>query len=263
MIKRSTKLFILSVLMAVGSLLSLSYAYAETDAPAAIDRKEVAHVVWVKGSFYAKAPDTDEKRILKTSGKIFMNDTLITSAGSEAEIVFSDNSVMSFRAETKFYINEYNYQPKAKNAEDKSAGRYVMDLIEGGFRTVTGYVAKDQPDNYQVNTPVATIGVRGTEYSVVLAKDGQLFMKRYKGTPCVAKGTGSSKEKDKDVCLNSNNRYSVTDASGNTQAVVQEPDVFNVDVEVVPVTFSGNSQGFCGINGCGGNEGGGSGFCIQ
>lgn len=228
------------------------------------DRKIVAHVVWVKGTFYATVPGSEEKRTLKPSSNIFMNDTLITGTGSEAEIVFSDNTLMTFRAASKFYINQYNYAPKGKaKTEDKSVGTYIMDLIEGGFRTITGVIAKENPDNYQVNTPVATIGVRGTEYSVVYTKDGQLYVKRYKGVPCVT--NPNAKEKKEAVCLNKKDKYAeVADASGNPEVVAKEPNVFDVDVEVIPVLYADNSVGFCPLAGCGSGEGdGGSGFCIQ
>ncbi len=241
---------------------------AKKDVQKADGRKVVAHVVWVKGTFYATVPGSEEKRELKTSANIYMNDTLVTGAGSEAQIVFSDDSLMTFRAETKFYINQYNYAPKekgkAKASEEKSVGTYVMDLIEGGFRTITGVIAKDNPDNYQVNTPVATIGVRGTEYSVVYTKDGQLFVKRFKGIPCVANPNSTDKQKSDTVCLNKTDRFAqVASSSSNPTVVAKEPNVFNVEVDIIPVIFSNNPVGYCGMSGCSSGDGGGSGFCIQ
>jgi len=239
-------------------------AQAEKSATPLKDRQLVAHVVWVKGTFYATSPGGEEKRVLKASGNVYMNDTLVTEAGSEAEIVYTDNSLMTFREDTKLYINEYNYQPQAKKGgEGKTVGRYVVDLIEGGFRTITGYIAKDHPDNYQVNTPVATIGVRGTEFSVVYSKNGQLIVKRYKGIPCITKVT-ATKEKVNPLCLDEKNKYAVADSTtAQPRFVVQEPDVMTVDVEVIPVTFSNTPQGFCGMSGCGNTGGNVSGFCIQ
>jgi FecR protein len=237
---------------------------ATKDSAKVEQRKEVAHVVWVKGSFYATMPGSDERRELKPSSKIYMNDTLITTAASEAQVVFSDNSLMAFRPETKFYINQYNYVPKTKAKQEKSVGTYVMDLLEGGFRTVTGLVAKDNPDNYQVNTPVATIGVRGTEYSVVYTKGGQLYIKRYKGIPCVSNKKAADKQKADTVCLNQKDKFAEVDGeSGSPAVVAKEPNVFSVEVEIVPVMFSSNAVGYCGMSGCAPGEGGSNGFCVQ
>jgi len=46
----------------------------------------------------------------------------------------------------------------------------VSRLLQGGFRTITGLISKRHPEAYRVETPVATIGVRGTQYEVALAE---------------------------------------------------------------------------------------------
>ena len=217
------------------------------------DKKPVARVVWIKGSVDASQPDSD-KRPLKTAANLYLHDTVTTGADSEAQIVFTDNSTLTFRPNTTFYINEYNYEQPAKKSAEKSAGTYVMDLILGGFRTITGYVAKENPDAYTVNTPVATIGVRGTEFSVVY--DGKsVYMKRYKGEPCVSGKGSKDKEKEK-VCIKQNDKYGyVANVDSDAKVVTTQPDVFQVDVEIVPVTYLdlGNGSG----------PGTTSGFCIQ
>ncbi len=224
--------------------------------------KVVAHVVWVKGSFFASAQNSDVKRPLKVSSNVYMNDTLITVSNSEAQVVFTDNSLMTFRPNSRLFISEYNYVPKGSKKEDTSTASYIMNLLEGGFRTITGYVAKEQPDNYQINTPVATIGVRGTEFSVVVADDsGKTYVKQYKGVPCV--NAKNKRDKRDAVCMDDKKKYTeVQDPNSMPQYVGQQPGVFQVDVQVVPVVYNGSSPGFCGMQGCG-KTGGGGGFCIQ
>lgn len=230
-----------------------------------------ARVVWVKGSFSANMPGSADIRALKKADNIYMNDTLMTDTDSEAQIVFTDNSTMTFRPETKFYINEYNYSPKTNGkAEKKSAGKYVMDLVTGGFRTITGLIAKENPNDYQVNTPVATIGVRGTEYSIVYKTDTGLYIKRYKGTPCMSNGAGAGSKGEtkkgggdgatqkKDVCLDAQKQYGHADENTGPVAMVQQPEVFRTDVEVVPFDFNGFGSG--SVNN---QDGSSSSFCIQ
>lgn len=48
------------------------------------------------------------------------------------------------------------------------ASRAIFSLLKGGFRTVSGLIGKINHDEYQVATPVATIGIRGTDYLVVI-----------------------------------------------------------------------------------------------
>jgi hypothetical protein len=251
-------------------------------------KKLVARVVWVKGGFNALMPGSTEKRPLKLAANIYMNDTLVTDKDSEAQIIFTDNSTMTFRPDTKLYINEYNYVPKAQQqkAEKKSAGKYILDLVTGGFRTVTGMVAKENPNDYAVNTPVATIGVRGTEYSLVYKQGQDLYIKRYTGEPCmvndatkgggkkgvvektnVGGGGAAAAGKGNEVCLDEIKQYGyVTDTNTNPVAIVQQPEVFRTDVEIVPVKFKETGD-FGSVTSPGknidGSGPGSSGFCIQ
>lgn len=190
----------------------------------------VGRVVWVKGEFTASlksAEVIEPARSLEKSSIIYLHDTLVTGNQSEAQIVFSDNTLMTFRPESKFYIDEYAYNA---NAKTKSVGKYVMSLIEGGFRTITGIIAKSNPSDYQVNTPVATIGVRGTDYTLII-KDKGVYIARNKGEPCVRNDV-------KNLCLNTENKYAEVSTSGSAPTYIAEPPAFLVQPIVIePATF--------------------------
>jgi hypothetical protein len=130
------------------------------------DALQVAgQVVWVKGSLKAIYPE-QAARVLARGALVYEKDTLITGPDSAGEISFTDNTIVSLRPDTTFIIEQYKFD-QAK----PTSGRFIMDLIEGGFRTITGFVAKAQPQNYQVKTPVATIGVRGTTYQAICHRE--------------------------------------------------------------------------------------------
>jgi hypothetical protein len=105
-----------------------------------------------------------------------------------------------------------------------------MNLIEGGFRTITGAIAKQNPGDYQVNTPVATIGVRGTDYAAVV-KSGQLSMAFYAGAPCM-------KNKEGSLCLSSAVPYGAVSFGAAPVALKQTPAVFQEKLEIVPAKIS-------------------------
>jgi len=115
-------------------------------------------IVWVSGNVKAAYPE-QSPRVLARGSVLYEKDTLTTDTDSSGEIAFTDNSIVSLRPDTTFVIEQYHF-----DESKPSSGQYVMNLIKGGFRTITGFVAKAQPENYQVKTPVATIGVRGTTY---------------------------------------------------------------------------------------------------
>lgn len=212
----------------------------------------VGRVVWVKGMFKALM-DNKEERILQKKSVIYLHDQLITDTNSQGQIVFTDQTMMTLRSNSKFNIDQYHFEP-----EDKSSGNYVMNLVKGGFRTITGLIAKNNPNKYQVNTPVATIGVRGTEYIVYVDK-GELFAGHYSGSPCVLKQTGSDtgNKTKKDIgmcvdgkmhfntkhpaegksclCLSEKMKYAhVPYAGADPQILTTRPAVF--DEEDLPIT---------------------------
>jgi hypothetical protein len=191
----------------------------------------VGKVVWIKGNLKAVAPNQEE-RLLKKDSILYLKDTLVTDDKSQAQIVFTDDTLMTFREGTTFYINQYAFNQSQKG---KSAGKYVMDLIEGGFRTITGLIAKNNPDNYQVNTPVATIGVRGTDYAVYFRK-GQMFVGYYEGKPCVT-GSGD-KKKEKVLCLDKSVQYAEVGDTGIPVPTNIQPAVFRETLEIVPAKIT-------------------------
>lgn len=56
----------------------------------------------------------------------------------------------------------------APAATQQTTSRAYFRLLKGGFRAVSGLIGKSDPAEYRVSTPVATIGIRGTDYLVIL-----------------------------------------------------------------------------------------------
>ena len=98
-------------------------------------------------------------RKIKRGGKFYEGDSFETQKKSFVKLKYSDGGVMLLRPVTKLIVEEY------KNPE-KGVGKSVFNLVKGGLRAVTGAVAKKNPDSFKLKTPVATLGVRGTDYTV-------------------------------------------------------------------------------------------------
>lgn len=141
-------------------------AFAESSA--------IANVVWVKGSFSANG------RALQKNSPIYQNETLRTASNSQAQVVFSDNSLMTFKENTTFSVDSYRFN------KNPSASSFIGNLITGGFRTITGAIAKQNPANYQVKTEIQTMGVRGTDYQAVM-NNGALYVEVFRGRVCMNK----------------------------------------------------------------------------
>ena len=125
----------------------------------ALAANAIGQMVWVKGSVQA-TEDNQPARTLQRRSPVYEHDTIVTGSGS-GQIIFTDNSTVALREGTTFHIDQYKFTPTSP-----SDNKYVAGISKGGFRTITGLISKANPEGYQVKTPVATIGVRGTEYSV-------------------------------------------------------------------------------------------------
>lgn len=204
----------------------------------------VGRVVWVKGSLTAVMPNKEERKLQRLS-IIYLHDMLITDPQTYAQVVFTDNTLMTFRPGTKFYVDQYTFHP-GKNK--LNIGTSVMDLIEGGFRTITGLIAKTNPPSYQIRTPVATIGVRGTDYTVALAKNGELFIGYYAGEPCVT----SVKKGSVEMCLDTKTPYANISVGGVVTGLTEQPGILQEKLEIIPAKIalfntgvSGTVTSFC------------------
>ena len=103
-------------------------------------------------------------RELKQGDFIYLNDEIITSNRSFAVLPIEDGAKVTVRPDATMIIETYLYNG---NAGDEA----TLNLVEGGLRVITGAMAKSNPENYKVRTPVALMGVRGTEFSVILCGD--------------------------------------------------------------------------------------------
>jgi hypothetical protein len=103
-------------------------------------------------------------RELKQGDFIYVNDEIMTSNRSFAVLQFEDGAKVTVRPDSTMIIEQYLY---AGNDNDTA----TLNLVEGGLRVITGAMAKSNPENYKVRTPVALMGVRGTEFSIMLCGD--------------------------------------------------------------------------------------------
>ena len=102
---------------------------------------------------------------------VLVADTVATAERSRAQLMMVDNAKISIRPNSRLRIEEYFYadasdeggQAAVSSAQNSS----ITSLLKGGFRTITGAIGSEDPDDYEVRTPVGVLGIRGTDYSAV------------------------------------------------------------------------------------------------
>jgi VCBS repeat-containing protein len=147
-----------------GPLAPGQYAQAAAaDAPAATGLTKIGKVVSIEGS--ATATHSDGVSVpLKDGDPVYQGDVVQTAAGSKLGIAFIDDSVFSMSADARMVLNELIFDP-AKAADSSM----VVNLVQGSFVFVTGKVAPS--GDMKVETPVATMGIRGTTPKVLISTE--------------------------------------------------------------------------------------------
>jgi hypothetical protein len=146
-------------------------------------------VEFAVGNVVAVGPDGRSRPLAKGTD-IDTGDTIQTGDG-RIQVRFIDGGFISLTPNTEFKVNEYNYSGKADGTEKGFFG-----LVKGGLRAVTGAIGHTNKKNYLVNTPVATIGIRGTEFLATLENDklivrvgdGAIYVSNTSGTIVLYKG---------------------------------------------------------------------------
>jgi len=106
-----------------------------------------------------------DARPLTAGQGVFENQRIVTGANSVAQLLFNDQTTLSVGQRSQVTLDRFVYDPRG------NAGDVAVTLGGGAMRFVTG---NQEPRNYRVQTPVATIGVRGTIVDLLML-DGRMF----------------------------------------------------------------------------------------
>ena len=125
--------------------------------------------------------------VLQEGAPVYQGDTLISGDGAAIGIIFADKSTLSMAANGRIILDELVY-----NAETPSASSQVFNVVQGAFMFTSGAIGKADPESVAVNTPVATIGIRGTKFGFsVDAVDGSTDVTVLEGAVFVQNAGGS------------------------------------------------------------------------
>jgi DNA segregation ATPase FtsK/SpoIIIE-like protein len=102
---------------------------------------------------------TGERRA-QTGTQIEEGDTVKIGADAWALLGMSDGASVTVRPDSELRFDRYRYAPDG----EASLNSAVMSLARGAFRSITGYIGRTNRSGYQIRTPTATIGIRGTDH---------------------------------------------------------------------------------------------------
>ena len=122
---------------------------------------EIGEVVYLQGRA-AAVDGTGARRLLREGARFEAGETLRTLAGSELRLRFDDGALLTLAESSALNLQSYS--------EVAGGEQFEAELLEGGFRSATGAIARAAPSAYRVATPFAVLGVRGTDYALGLVE---------------------------------------------------------------------------------------------
>ena len=103
---------------------------------------------------------------LSLGDPVQVGDVVSTGEASSAQLRFADRSVVALRSKSRFEVTEFQF-----TGSDDGSSNLAFRLLRGGIRTLSGLIGSVRPERYRVRTLQATIGIRGTMYTLVHCED--------------------------------------------------------------------------------------------
>lgn len=120
----------------------------------------------VTGTFEA------DLRIIAYLDDLYHNELVETDDESAIEIVFLDETKLAMGPDSSLVLDKFVYDP------DPNQSAFVVTATQGVFRFVSGKLPKK---SYTIRTPTATIGIRGTAFTLTVlpeqGSEGQALVK--------------------------------------------------------------------------------------
>jgi hypothetical protein len=119
------------------------------------------HVAFVNGQVLLAQPGKPNRSV-QTGDPVYVGDHIQTLANSQLHLRMVDNAFLALRPSSQLVISAYQY-----DKDQPQASKIRIDLEQGTSRAVSGKGGQAAKNQYRFNTPLAAIGLRGTDYTVL------------------------------------------------------------------------------------------------
>jgi len=136
------------------ALAALVLSFAAASGVLAADVESVGHVTRAQGLSYAVQGSSLKE--LAPNALINRKDVLKTGPNARLEVTLLDETKLTLGADTVFSVERYDL--------GRQNGGVLLKLTKGVFRVATGQLESLRGGPFEVSTPLATIGIRGTDF---------------------------------------------------------------------------------------------------
>jgi hypothetical protein len=133
-------------------------ALALLAAAGAAQAQVVGTVTHLSGLLSARHAD-GSRTLLAVKSSVRQGDTLVTERDTYARVKFVDSGEIVLRPGSEVVVAKYIYDENKPESDS-----VAINLVKGGLRAVTGLLGKRNHEAIKYETPVSTIGIRGTTF---------------------------------------------------------------------------------------------------
>src|SRR6266403_1069229 len=171
MCTHTTTVLVTAFILAAASFLP-GPAQAQSDPAQAAVQDPIGKVVTATGSItiehvnavVVQANLPSQAGQTKVGDLVYQGDVVRTGADGRVSINFADGTSFNLSNNANMALNEFVYDPNGKSNST------LFNLTKGTFTFVAGNIAKT--GNMKIDTPVATMGIRGTTPHIEISDDG-------------------------------------------------------------------------------------------
>lgn len=115
--------------------------------------KQVTGEVWIRRDTALRQPAVPGAALVPA-------DRLETGPKGSASVVLRDGTTLTLGPDSAMRLDQFAFDATTQQ------GNFLLDLLQGSVRVVTGLLAKVNPEVFKVRTPTSVVGVRGTDFIV-------------------------------------------------------------------------------------------------
>ena len=141
------------------SLLLVLVSHAASAADPATQQAPAGQVIFAVGD--NQLLRQQQRLTLERGMAVYEGDTLLSGSGGHVHLLMSDKGFYSLRPNGQLRIERYQYYP-----HNPARNQIKVSLQQGVLRAITGKAGQANKQGYRLNTPVAAIGIRGTDFTV-------------------------------------------------------------------------------------------------
>ncbi len=135
-----------------------------------------AKLVSGQGEISAIDPGGARRRVV-AGGSLYPGETLETGPSAWAVLAFRDDSRTTLGGSSRFRVDSFVF-----DEQSPKDGRFLVSLLRGSMRALTGLIGKANNRNVSFTTATATIGIRGTGLDMDCSSEGSCSFFTWLGT---------------------------------------------------------------------------------